>query len=225
MLWKIKQKYYVYKLKKDIKKKGGVVPEIDITPKNNVDQKNKTKTKIIKKSLPFLVAGLAVAIIGAGTIGGTYVQYQNYQLLSAQYYVNLEILKYGIDSGIYSNDIEISESQTVEQYIEKYNQNWNELSFSDRQQLNLYLEISKIDFYNNYPTYNDFQIQMQSYGLTDDELTKRLYNVEVSNFNFNFNYNADQAGVIAGSILLSIGVLTLIISLIVFLKIHKKNKK
>ncbi|MDE7088313.1 MAG: hypothetical protein K2O19_02125, partial [Malacoplasma sp.] len=125
----------------------------------------------------------------------------------------------------YSNDIEISESSTVEQYIEKYNQKWNELSFSERQQLNLYLGILKNDFYINYPTYNDFQIQMQSYGLNDDELTKRLYNVEVSNFNFNYNYNADQAGVIAGSILLSIGVLTLIISLIVFLKIHKKNKK
>ena len=157
----------------------------------------------------WLIASAGVAVIGAGTLGGTYGSYQNYQSLTTYY--NFQA-KYNLNPGY------------LKDFVNKWNVDWSKLSYSEKQQLNSQLADSRITFYESFPTYDDYQTQMKQINSNmSDEQIKDNYNLQIALMKIDYNYNADQTGVIAGSVVLAIGLVCFIIFLIVFIKNKKKK--
>ena len=158
----------------------------------------------------WLIASAGVSVIGAGTLGGTYGSYQNYQSLTTDY--NFQAKYNNLNPGY------------LKDFVNKWNVDWNKLSYSEKQQLNSQLANSRITFYKSFPTYEDYQTQMKKINSNmSDEQIKDSYDVTIALMKINYNYNADETGVIAGSVVLAIGVVCFIIFLIVFIKNKKKK--
>lgn len=140
--------------------------------------------KIIKLSM--LGVGGALAIAGAGTIGGTYSQYNNYQLIVDAYNTSSEIA---------------TPTASLSEYVETMNKQWSLLTPETKE--SIIKEQNKLK--EMYPTFEDYKNYIGSVGIISSSQEKAMrayYNLETG---YNYNYNADQSGVIAGSVLLSIG--------------------
>lgn len=156
----------------------------------------------------WLIASAGVAVIGAGTLEGTYGSYQNYQSLTTDY--NFQA-KYNLNP------------EYLKDFANKWNVDWSKLSYSEKQQLNSRLADSRITFYESFPTYYDSNTDEKINSNMSDEQIKDSYNVAIALMKINYNYNADETRVIAGSVVLAIGVVCFIIFLIVFIKNKKKK--
>lgn len=150
------------------------------------------------------VVGAAVAVVGAGLVGGTYGSYSNYQ--------NIMTI-----SDIYKKE-NASSSETIS--VDTWNKNIGNLTADEKDQYNKNLQQQKDAFYKQYPTYDDYKKAYSSYGMTDQQI-QDTYNLQVASFSLNYDYNADQGGVIAGSVLLAIGLVVFIAFLVLLLKKKK----
>ncbi|MDE6429165.1 MAG: hypothetical protein K2K18_01485, partial [Malacoplasma sp.] len=185
---------------------------------NCINAITKIKKIIVKKRLPFLLVGLALAIIGAGTIGGTYGSYQNYQNLNTIYSIQM---KYGTNNSSGETTVTF---RTFKDFVNNWNDSWNTLTVSQKNELNNQMATSRTNFYQSFPNYSTYQSQMkQADSSISEEQIRANYDITIASMNINYNYNADQAGVIAGAALLAIGILGFIIFLIVLIKNKKKN--
>ncbi|MDE5767584.1 MAG: hypothetical protein K2H56_03470 [Malacoplasma sp.] len=222
MLWKIKLKYYIFKLKNSIKfKKYIKLNSNKIHVKlliNCINAITKIKKIIVKKDYLFLLVGLALAIIGAGTLGGTYGSYQNYQNLNTIYSIQM---KYGTNNSSGETTVTF---RTFKDFVNNWNDSWNTMTVSQKNELNNQMATSRTNFYQSFPNYSTYQSQMkQADSSISEEQIRANYDITIASMNINYNYNADQAGVIAGAALLAIGILGFIIFLIVLIKNKKKN--
>lgn len=160
-----------------------------------------------KLSITFTVLGGAVAIVGMGLLGGTYNSFKNYQsIITIQNYDR----NYDYDNMVNQDYSSLS--------------NWNtaiaKMSQSDKDAKNKEIQNEKNQFYKTYPTYDDFKKNMSSY-ITNKQLIKDSWGVEMALFSLDYNYDAEQAGVAAGSVLLVVGVVAFIGFLVVLLKKKK----
>lgn len=171
--------------------------------------------KVIKITLTF--ASAAIAVIGAGTIAGTYGSYKNYQAISdMQNIINSDqqlpalISSTASTFGFSINDISPD--------------GWNDhfATWSDlyKESQNEYIYWFKNQTYMSYPTYFYYQEFAMQNGLSL-QLAEETWNLYSDLFSLNFDYNAEQGGVIAGSVLLSIGFVAFIGFLVIFLKKKK----
>ena len=164
------------------------------------------------------MVGLALAIIGAGTLGGTYGSYQNYQNLNTIYSIQM---KYGTNNSSGETTVTF---RTFKDFVNNWNDSWNTMTVSQKNELNNQMATSRTNFYQSFPNYSTYQSQMkQADSSISEEQIRANYDITIASMNINYNYNADQAGVIAGAALLAIGILGFIIFLIVLIKNKKKN--
>lgn len=166
----------------------------------------------MKKSLKitFTVVGAAVAVIGAGVLGGTYGSYSNYQALLTIYNIGKK------EAGSNASSL-----PSFDKGISQWNEAQAKMSADERNTLNKQNQAAKDAFYKQYPTFNDYENAMSKGGYYTKDQIQDLYNEQVATFSINYNYNADQGGVIAGSVLLAIGLVAFIAFLVILLKKKK----
>lgn len=171
--------------------------------------------KLLKWSL--LGVGGSLAIAGAGTLGGTYSQYSNYQLIVAEW----ESL----------NELASSTSSTMSLnfYVDYWNLNIKYAMTEDNK--NSLLQTQKY-LRKTYPTFESFKVVFNSIDSTDGVITlpPSNYNSEktlLSAYNklkyYDYNTIASESGLIAGSTLLAFGGVMSIAGASMFLV--NKNKK
>lgn len=167
------------------------------------------KNKVIKITLT--VVGAAAAVIGAGLIGGTYGSYSNYQNITTidNYYYNQ-----------YKAECPISISSWNAYYVNNESNDF---------------ESKKEQFFADYSPYDNYYKKIMSatspWDLTSilmfppenksDQTIKDSYDANVAYYSLNYNYDASQAGVIAGSVILSVGLITFISFLVILLRKKK----
>lgn len=161
-----------------------------------------------------MVFGVAIAVIGAGLTGGLYSSYSNYQSLATIY----NITKKDVGSNINGTSL------SLDDFIKNWNKNLAKLTDNQKNQANQLIETEKENWYKSYPTYNDYENNMLKSGYTKDQIQDN-WNQQTAYFSVNYNYDANQDGVIAGSVLLAIGLAAYIVFSVIFLVIWKKEKK
>ena len=182
-------------------------------------------------NIALLVISGAVIVIGAGTLGGTFPQFKNYQTISTQYNDVQKMLN-SIPADVLSSDPTLQ--QLVQQYqntslsdsVNAWNSNIASLTAAEKTTLNNALKASKETFYQQWPNFEAYkewfnQIAGSSGSTMDENVLRLLYSSQTSTFEMNYNYSADQAGLIAGAVLLVLG----LVAFITFLAIFLKNKK
>lgn len=154
------------------------------------------------------VVGAAVAVVGAGLVGGTYGSYSNYQALSTGY--NFAQKQSGSSS-----------LGSFDSYVSNWNDTQAKLTADQKKQNNEQLQSLKDAFYKQYPNYSTYQDAMSKGGYYTYSYIQDMWNAQVASFSINYDYNADQGGVIAGSVLLAIGLVVFIAFLVLLLKKKK----
>lgn len=200
---------------------------------------DETLNKKIKKSLTIssIVFSSTISVVGIGLIAGTYSSYSNSQSLAfmwnkakGDYSSSLFDNSYYVDSVADFKSYLLSAADSGSLYgiwfVNIAPWGWNApmyLSGYDIEKLNSILENQKNIFYNLYPTSQSKNWKKLTSNLTDEQ-SNEIYSLQECVYNLNFNYGANQAGLIAGSVLLSVGLLVTAISITSLVMIQKKNK-